>query len=211
MLIIDGTQGNSAISQARAFNEMIDIDGIIITKLDGTAKGGSIFSIAYALRLPILFIGVGEQPDDLIPFDKYAFVDGFLDAIFADETRDANTPTFASKSAHPDQVTSVPANEAETLHVSAEATESSETEDDDEEVFEGPTLEQISRLHALEGEDRKRLIACLGADNLDMLSRHFVRDRNTWDDHKLIINEEALCWEIRKRDGSLLHSYPLEG
>ena len=64
---------------------MIDVDGIIITKLDGTAKGGSIFSIAHALRLPILFIGVGEQPNDLVPFDKYEFVDGLLDAIFVDE------------------------------------------------------------------------------------------------------------------------------
>ncbi|QOP41614.1 signal recognition particle-docking protein FtsY [Sulfurimonas marina] len=85
LLIIDGTQGNSAINQAKAFNEMVGIDGIIITKLDGTAKGGSIFSIAYALELPILYVGTGEQPDDLTPFDKYEFVDGLLDAIFIDE------------------------------------------------------------------------------------------------------------------------------
>ncbi|WP_304546248.1 signal recognition particle-docking protein FtsY [Sulfurimonas microaerophilic] len=85
LLIIDGTQGNSAISQAKAFNEMVGIDGIIITKLDGTAKGGSIFSIAYALELPILYVGTGEQPEDLTPFDKYEFVDGLLDAIFIDE------------------------------------------------------------------------------------------------------------------------------
>jgi fused signal recognition particle receptor len=82
ILIIDGTQGNSAISQAKAFNEMIGVDGIIITKLDGTAKGGSIFSIAYALELPILYVGTGEQPEDLTPFDKYEFVDGLLDALF---------------------------------------------------------------------------------------------------------------------------------
>ena len=85
LLIIDGTQGNSAIAQAKAFNEMIGIDGIIITKLDGTAKGGSIFSIAYALELPILFVGTGEQPENLTPFDKYEFVDGLLDAIFVEE------------------------------------------------------------------------------------------------------------------------------
>ncbi len=85
ILIIDGTQGNSAIAQAKAFNEMIGIDGIIITKLDGTPKGGSIFSIAYALALPILFVGTGEQPENLTPFDKYEFVDGLLDAIFVDE------------------------------------------------------------------------------------------------------------------------------
>lgn len=85
ILIIDGTQGNSAIAQAKAFHEMIGIDGIIITKLDGTAKGGSIFSIAYALGLPILFVGTGEKPENLTPFDKYEFVDGLLDAMFEEE------------------------------------------------------------------------------------------------------------------------------
>jgi len=85
ILILDGTQGNSAIEQARAFNEMIDIDAIIITKLDGTAKGGSVFSIAFALELPIIYIGVGEKPEDLVAFDKHQFVSDFLDAIFIDE------------------------------------------------------------------------------------------------------------------------------
>jgi len=85
ILILDGTQGSSAIAQAKAFNEMVGVDGIIITKLDGTAKGGSVFSIAYALELPILYIGVGEQPEHLIAFDKYEFVDGILDAIFTQE------------------------------------------------------------------------------------------------------------------------------
>jgi fused signal recognition particle receptor len=85
ILVLDGTQGNSAIAQAKAFNEMIGIDGIIITKLDGTAKGGSVFSIAYALELPILYVGTGEQPENLTPFDKYEFVDGLLDAIFEEE------------------------------------------------------------------------------------------------------------------------------
>lgn len=85
LLILDGTQGNSAIAQAKAFNEMIGVDGIIITKLDGTAKGGSLFSIAYALELPILYVGTGEQPENLTPFDKYEFVDGLLDAIFLEE------------------------------------------------------------------------------------------------------------------------------
>ncbi len=85
LLIIDGTQGNSAITQAKAFNEMVGIDGIIITKLDGTAKGGSIFSIAYALELPILYIGTGEKPENFAPFNKFEFVDGLLDALFIEE------------------------------------------------------------------------------------------------------------------------------
>jgi fused signal recognition particle receptor len=86
VLVIDGTQGNSAIAQAKAFDEMIGIDGIIITKLDGTAKGGSVFSIAYALELPILYVGTGEQPEDLTPFDKYEFVDSLLDVIFQEQS-----------------------------------------------------------------------------------------------------------------------------
>jgi len=91
VLILDGTQGNSAISQAKAFNEMVGVDGIIITKLDGTAKGGSIFSIAYALKLPILYVGTGEQPDDLVVFDKNEFVDSFLDALFLEENEELKT------------------------------------------------------------------------------------------------------------------------
>jgi fused signal recognition particle receptor len=90
LLIIDGTQGNSAIVQAKAFNDMIGIDGIIITKLDGTAKGGSIFSIAYALELPILYVGTGEQPENLTPFDKFEFVDGLLDALFEEQNEKQN-------------------------------------------------------------------------------------------------------------------------
>ncbi len=82
MLILDGTQGSSSINQAKVFNELIGIDGIIITKLDGTAKGGSILSIAHELKMPIYFIGTGEQPDDLIPFKANAYVNTILDSIF---------------------------------------------------------------------------------------------------------------------------------
>ena len=82
MLILDGTQGSSSINQAKVFNELIGIDGIIITKLDGTAKGGSVLSIAYELQMPIYFIGTGEQPDDLIKFKADDYVNTILDEIF---------------------------------------------------------------------------------------------------------------------------------
>ncbi|MHB0993647.1 MAG: signal recognition particle-docking protein FtsY [Sulfurovum sp. 28-43-6] len=82
MLILDGTQGSSSINQAKAFHEMIGIDGIIITKLDGTAKGGSVLSIADELKMPIFYIGTGEQPQDLIEFKANAFVNTILDEIF---------------------------------------------------------------------------------------------------------------------------------
>ena len=82
MLILDGTQGSSSINQAKAFNEMIGIDGIIITKLDGTAKGGSVLSIADELQMPIFYIGTGEQPTDLIPFKANEYINTILDEIF---------------------------------------------------------------------------------------------------------------------------------
>lgn len=82
MLVLDGTQGNSSINQAKAFHEMIGIDGIIISKLDGTAKGGSVFSIADELKIPIFYIGTGEQPEDLIPFKANEYIHTILDDIF---------------------------------------------------------------------------------------------------------------------------------
>ena len=85
ILILDGTQGNSAINQAHAFNDMIGIDALIITKLDGSAKGGALFSIAKELQKPILYIGVGEGKANLVEFDKEKFVDALLDFIFEDE------------------------------------------------------------------------------------------------------------------------------
>ena len=82
ILIIDGTQGSSAINQAKVFKEIVGVDGVIITKLDGTAKGGSIFTIASVLRLPILFVGVGEKPEDLVKFDKNEFIEGILEGLY---------------------------------------------------------------------------------------------------------------------------------
>ncbi|AXH12609.1 signal recognition particle-docking protein FtsY [Halarcobacter bivalviorum] len=85
LMILDGTQGNTAIAQARAFNEMVGVDGIIVTKLDGTAKGGALFSISNQLELPIFYVGVGEKQDDLIEFSPDDFVDSLLDQIYTAE------------------------------------------------------------------------------------------------------------------------------
>jgi fused signal recognition particle receptor len=86
LLILDGTQGNSAIAQAKAFNEIVGVDGIIVTKLDGTAKGGALFSISNQLELPIFFVGIGEKQDDLMEFNPDEFVDTILDEIYTEET-----------------------------------------------------------------------------------------------------------------------------
>ncbi|EAL4382480.1 signal recognition particle-docking protein FtsY [Campylobacter jejuni] len=82
ILVLDGTQGNAGILQAKAFNELVKLDGVIITKLDGTAKGGALFSIARELELPIFYVGVGEQMMDLQEFNASAYLDTLLDPIF---------------------------------------------------------------------------------------------------------------------------------
>lgn len=87
ILILDGTQGNMAIEQAKSFNEMLKVDAIIITKLDGTAKGGALFSIAKELKIPILYIGVGEREEDLVEFDSKEFVNSLLDEVYLSEPK----------------------------------------------------------------------------------------------------------------------------
>ncbi len=80
MLVLDAGTGQNAISQAMLFQEAVNVSGLTIAKLDGTAKGGVIFAIAKQLKLPIRFIGVGEQLDDLQPFVAREFVDALFDS-----------------------------------------------------------------------------------------------------------------------------------
>jgi fused signal recognition particle receptor len=75
LLVLDGTTGQNGVSQAAAFLEAAKLTGMIVTKLDGTAKGGVILSIMRQFEIPVKFIGVGEGADDLIPFDPSAYVD----------------------------------------------------------------------------------------------------------------------------------------
>ncbi len=79
LLVIDAPTGQNALLQAQKFKETVNLTGVILTKLDGTAKGGMVFSIYRDLGLPIRFIGVGEGIEDLIPFDPDAFVDGMFE------------------------------------------------------------------------------------------------------------------------------------
>jgi len=80
LLILDATIGQNALNQAREFNDAVGVTGICLTKLDGTAKGGIIFSVVKTLHLPVRFIGIGEHIEDLQPFDA----DGFINALFSD-------------------------------------------------------------------------------------------------------------------------------
>ena len=79
LLVLDATTGQNAVNQARDFKNVCEITGIVLTKLDGTAKGGVVLSIKNDLKVPVKFVGVGEQIDDLQPFNPQAFADGLFD------------------------------------------------------------------------------------------------------------------------------------
>jgi len=78
LLVLDATTGQNGLVQARSFKEVTDITGIVLTKLDGTAKGGIVFSIADELKLPVKYIGIGEKPEDLISFNAVEFSNAIL-------------------------------------------------------------------------------------------------------------------------------------
>ena len=78
LLVLDATTGQNGLFQAKSFQDSADITGVVLTKLDGTAKGGIVFAIADELGVPVKFIGVGEQQDDLMPFEPESFVEALL-------------------------------------------------------------------------------------------------------------------------------------
>ena len=80
LLVLDAMTGSNALAQAREFHQALGVTGLIVTKLDGTAKGGIVVAIARDLKIPVKFIGLGEQLDDLQPFDPRQFAD----ALFAE-------------------------------------------------------------------------------------------------------------------------------
>ena len=78
LLVLDGTTGQNGLIQAKQFQEIAGVTGMVLTKLDGTAKGGIVIAVADVLQIPVKYIGVGEQIDDLMPFDARAFVDALI-------------------------------------------------------------------------------------------------------------------------------------
>ena len=79
LLVLDATTGQNALQQTKLFNEAVSLTGLVVTKLDGTAKGGVIFAVTNAVKVPVRFIGVGEKIDDLQPFDATAFVEALFE------------------------------------------------------------------------------------------------------------------------------------
>jgi fused signal recognition particle receptor len=80
LLVLDGSTGLNALNQAREFHKAVSLTGLVVTKLDGTSKGGAVVAIQKELGIPVKFIGVGEQPDDLQPFTAKEFADALFEA-----------------------------------------------------------------------------------------------------------------------------------
>jgi fused signal recognition particle receptor len=78
LLVLDATTGQNGMVQAKVFREVVDVTGIVLTKLDGTAKGGIVFHVQRELGVPVKLVGLGEGVDDLAPFEPTAFVDALL-------------------------------------------------------------------------------------------------------------------------------------
>jgi fused signal recognition particle receptor len=78
LLVLDATTGQNGMAQAKVFAEVVDVTGVVLTKLDGTAKGGIVVSVQRELGVPVKLVGLGEGPDDLAPFDPEVFVDALL-------------------------------------------------------------------------------------------------------------------------------------
>jgi fused signal recognition particle receptor len=78
LLVLDATTGQNGLIQARVFSEIVDVTGIVLTKLDGSAKGGIVVQVQRELGVPVKLVGLGEGPDDMAPFDAAAFVDALL-------------------------------------------------------------------------------------------------------------------------------------
>jgi fused signal recognition particle receptor len=88
LLVLDGVSGQNALQQAREFNSAVKLSAVVITKLDGTPKGGIVVAISRELKVPVAYVGVGEKASDLLPFSAQEFVDG----LFGDEDHVTNSP-----------------------------------------------------------------------------------------------------------------------
>ncbi|WP_261132785.1 signal recognition particle-docking protein FtsY [Bacillus sp. Marseille-Q3570] len=94
LLVVDATTGQNAMNQAKTFSQATDVTGIVLTKLDGTAKGGIVLAIRHELEIPVKFVGLGEKVEDLYEFDADQFVYGLFSNILPDVTQDESADRF---------------------------------------------------------------------------------------------------------------------
>ncbi len=143
LLVLDATTGQNAVNQAKLFSETAPITGIILTKLDGTAKGGIVISIKNELGIPVKLIGVGEKIDDLQPFDSRTFVQALFSDTELDDVEDDENDTEES------------ADETETEEYTEEFEENESVGDDTEESEETEEIEEITPEEVYEEESKE--------------------------------------------------------
>ena len=162
LLVLDATTGQNAVNQAREFQNVAEITGIVLTKLDGTARGGVVLAIKNELGIPVKFIGVGEQIDDLQPFNPTAFADGLFDKIDYREEDDRSlldniTPTEHVHNTYDDLAEIDEAVSAMLDEMLPEAVpeinEESETEETDLEDAEIPAEETVNTEEDIENSE----------------------------------------------------------
>ena len=141
LLVLDATTGQNAVSQAKLFSETAPITGIVLTKLDGTAKGGIVISIKNELGIPVKLIGVGEKIDDLQPFDSRMFVDALFDMpeTEEEEPEEADEETIAesvNEESNEPETPDYDESEIDESEDDEEMSEDTEYEDDEEETEE---------------------------------------------------------------------------
>ncbi|MBR3760468.1 MAG: signal recognition particle-docking protein FtsY, partial [Ruminococcus sp.] len=140
LLVLDATTGQNAVNQAKLFSETAPITGIVLTKLDGTAKGGIVISIKNELGIPVKLIGVGEKIDDLQPFDSRTFVEAlFSDTDFDSEDEDED-----------DIISDEESDEIEDTEEFAEETEEIEESEETEEIEESEETEEVEESEEVE-------------------------------------------------------------
>jgi hypothetical protein len=130
LLVLDATTGQNAVSQAKLFSETAPITGIVLTRLDGTAKGGIVISIKNELGIPVKLIGVGEKIDDLQPFDSRMFVDALFDMPAPEEDDEDEETTVPETESEESEA---PEHEADDESEDVEEADYDEDESDDED------------------------------------------------------------------------------
>ncbi len=154
LLVLDATTGQNAVSQAKLFSETAPITGIVLTKLDGTAKGGIVISIKNELGIPVKLIGVGEKIDDLQPFDSRMFVDVLFDMPEPEEDEEEEETAAAAAASEDEEAESSEyeadneSEEDEDAEYDEEDEDEDESDDDDEEGFDVDNFDENAEFTA---------------------------------------------------------------
>ena len=152
MLVLDATTGQNAVNQAREFKNAAGITGIVLTKLDGTAKGGVVLAIREELQLPVKFIGVGEQIDDLQPFDARAFAEALFDN--SNEVDEETAQRIAEQNARYDEYGELVEEQDEWVDWESE-NKSTQPQAEDEEWIDWAALEAAEEAVRKDAEDNE--------------------------------------------------------